>query len=166
MIRLNIKSSDETFLLGKRLGELLHPGMIICLSGDLGAGKTHFTKGVAEGLEVDDYVTSPTYTLINEYSGRLPLYHFDVYRLENSEELNELGYQEYFYGNGVTIIEWADIITDAIPKNRLWILIHKTEGDKRRIILDGIGEEYQELMKRLKDYEDIKPMLDENGVRI
>lgn len=166
MIRLKANSEEETFLIGKRLGQLLRPSMIICLSGDLGTGKTHLTKGIAAGLEIEDYITSPTYTLINEYKGRIPLYHFDVYRLENSDELNELGYQEYFFGSGVTVIEWADIINDVIPKDRLWIILHKIDGDKRRIIIDGAGEEYISLVEELKNLPDIKPFLDEGGVRI
>lgn len=166
MITLKTNSGEETFLLGKRLGQLLQPSMILCLSGDLGAGKTQMTKGIATGLDIEDYITSPTYTLINEYSGRLPLYHFDVYRLENSDELNELGYQEYFFGNGITVIEWADIISEAVPKDRLWIIIRKMEADKRRIVLDGVGDTYLELLERLKEIEDIRPMLDESGVKI
>jgi len=166
MITLKTSSGEETFLLGKSLGQLLQPSMVLCLSGDLGAGKTQMTKGIATGLEIEDYITSPTYTLINEYNGRLPLYHFDVYRLENSDELNELGYQEYFYGEGVTVIEWADIISDAIPKDRLWMVIRKLEGDKRKIVLDGTGKAYLELLERLREMKDIRPMLDESCVKI
>ena len=166
MITLKTSSGEETFLLGKSLGQLLQPSMVLCLSGDLGAGKTQMTKGIATGLEIGDYITSPTYTLINEYNGRLPLYHFDVYRLENSDELNELGYQEYFYGEGVTVIEWADIISEAIPKDRLWMVIRKLEGDKRKIVLDGTGKAYLELLERLREMKDIRPMLDESCVKI
>ena len=166
MIKIKVNNEEETFLLGKRIGQLLQSSMILCLSGDMGTGKTHFTKGIAAGLGIEDYITSPTFTLINEYKGRIPLYHFDVYRLENSDELNELGYQEYFFGSGVTVIEWADIINDVIPKDRLWIILHKIDGDKRRIIIDGAGEEYISLVEELKNLPDIKPLLDEGGVRI
>ena len=165
MQNFNIASSEETYTLGKKLGELLQPSMVICLSGDLGAGKTHFTKGIATGLGIDDYITSPTYTLINEYPGEKPLYHFDVYRLEGSDELNELGYQEYFYGKGVTVIEWADIIMEALPKERLWVVIHKLDGDHRRVIMDPMGTEYEKLVEELMNDNEIKPMVAKGGMK-
>jgi len=144
------KSQEETYELGIKIGKLLEPGMIICLSGDLGTGKTHLTKGIAVGIGINEYVTSPTYTLINEYYGEMSLYHFDVYRLENSDELNELGYTEYFYGKGVCVIEWADIISEAIPVERLWIVLHIEKNGNRRFVLDASGIRHKELLDKLE----------------
>ncbi|ETP73107.1 ATPase, YjeE family [Lachnospiraceae bacterium JC7] len=118
-------SADETFAFGKKLGEAAKPGDIICLDGDLGVGKTVFTQGFAAGLNIDDYVNSPTFTIVKEYEGRLPLYHFDVYRIGDSSEMEEIGYEDYFYGKGVTIIEWPELILDIIPKEAHWIRIKK-----------------------------------------
>ena len=105
-IRLN--NFEETEEFGIKLGKSLKSGDIVCLNGDLGAGKTTLTKSIGLGLDVKEYITSPTFTLINQYRGRLPVYHFDVYRLENVDELYDLGFDEYFYGNGVCIVEWAE----------------------------------------------------------
>ncbi|WP_036607303.1 tRNA (adenosine(37)-N6)-threonylcarbamoyltransferase complex ATPase subunit type 1 TsaE [Oribacterium sp. P6A1] len=118
-------SADETFAFGKKLGEAAKPGDIICLDGDLGVGKTVFTQGFAAGLNIDDYVNSPTFTIVKEYEGRLPLYHFDVYRIGDSSEMEEIGYEDYFYGKGVTIIEWPELIPDIIPEEAHWIRITK-----------------------------------------
>ncbi|OON86583.1 tRNA (adenosine(37)-N6)-threonylcarbamoyltransferase complex ATPase subunit type 1 TsaE [Oribacterium sp. C9] len=118
-------SADETFAFGKKLGEAAKPGDIICLDGDLGVGKTVFTQGFAAGLNIDDYVNSPTFTIVKEYEGRLPLYHFDVYRIGDPSEMEEIGYEDYFYGKGVTIIEWPELILDIIPEEAHWIRIKK-----------------------------------------
>ncbi len=118
-------SADETFAFGKKLGEAAKPGDIICLDGDLGVGKTVFTQGFAAGLEIDDYVNSPTFTIVKEYDGRLPLYHFDVYRIGDPSEMEEIGYEDYFYGKGVTIIEWPELILDILPEEAHWIRIKK-----------------------------------------
>ena len=151
MLKLTTKSVEETSKIGEQLGELLNKGNIVCLSGDLGAGKTAFTKGIAKGLGVEDYVTSPTYTIINEYEGRLPLYHFDVYRLNNVEEMYELGYEEYFFGDGVVVLEWADIVRDIIPGERLWITILNTKGDNsREIIMEPTGKAYDKIVKGME----------------
>ncbi len=154
MLRLITESAEETSRIGEQLGRLLHKGSIICLSGDLGAGKTAFTKGIAKGLEVEDYVTSPTYTIINEYEGRLPLFHFDVYRLNDVEEMYELGYEEYFFGDGVVVLEWADIVKDIVPGERLWITILNTKGDdSREIIMEPTGEVYDNIVKGMEHNE-------------
>ncbi|MDD4504606.1 MAG: tRNA (adenosine(37)-N6)-threonylcarbamoyltransferase complex ATPase subunit type 1 TsaE [Clostridiaceae bacterium] len=151
MLRYNTESVEETSRIGEQLGRLLSRGNIICLSGDLGAGKTAFTQGIAKGLGVLDYVTSPTYTIINEYEGRLPLYHFDVYRLNDVSEMYELGYEEYFFGDGVVVLEWADIVRDIIPGERLWITILNTKGDNsREIIMEPTGEAYEKIMKGME----------------
>ena len=109
-MRFHTSSTEETLKLGEKIGKLMVPGDIILLFGDLGAGKTTLTQGIAAGLDVEDgeYVRSPTFTLINEYSGRLPVYHIDLYRIESQEEMERLGLEEFFFGRGVTIVEWAD----------------------------------------------------------
>lgn len=155
MLKYLTKSTEETSKIGEQLGKLVDIGNIICLSGDLGAGKTAFTKGIAKGLGVEDYVTSPTYTIINEYEGRLPLYHFDVYRLNDVEEMYELGYEEYFFGDGVVVLEWADIVKEIIPKERLWITILNSKGDdSREIIMEATGEAYEKILKGMGQNED------------
>lgn len=148
-IRLN--SLEETEEFGIKLGRALRRGDILCLNGDLGAGKTTLTKSIGLGLGVEEYITSPTFALINQYSGRLPVYHFDVYRLENVEELFDLGFDEYFYGNGVCIIEWADKIDRMIPKERIVIDIEKGNNLNERIFkFSGDEARLDELMKELK----------------
>ncbi|MGQ9628727.1 MAG: tRNA (adenosine(37)-N6)-threonylcarbamoyltransferase complex ATPase subunit type 1 TsaE [bacterium] len=135
------RSPEETLSIGERIGQALAPGDILALEGDLGTGKTVLTKGIAKGLGVDseDVVTSPTFTLINEYRGRggLPIYHFDIYRLDGPRDLVDLGYEEYFYGEGVTIIEWADKIAPLIPPSAFRIELSFVEGadTHRRITL-------------------------------
>lgn len=129
----------ETFELGKKLGSLAQPGTIICLNGDLGTGKTVFTQGFAEGLGITEPVSSPTFTIVQVYEeGRLPLYHFDVYRIGDPEEMDEIGYEDYFYGEGVSLIEWSELIEELIPQDAVSILIEKdlSRGfDFRRITL-------------------------------
>src|SRR5690554_1076412 len=116
MVRIVLKGLKETKEFGEKLGKLLEGGDLLSLTGDLGAGKTTLTKSIGIGLGISDYITSPTFTLINEYKGRVRLYHFDVYRLEDEEDLLDLGYEDYFYSNGVTIVEWGDKIEDILPE--------------------------------------------------
>ena len=119
-------SPKETFELGRIIGLEAKAGEIICLDGDLGVGKTVFTQGFAKGLGIDEAVNSPTFTIIQEYDeGRLPLYHFDVYRIGNPEEMYEIGYEDYFYGQGVCLIEWAKLIEELIPDEAKIVLIEK-----------------------------------------
>ena len=119
-------SPEETFEIGVKLGLKAYQGQVICLIGNLGVGKTVFTKGFAKGLGIEEAVTSPTFTIVNEYDdGRLPFYHFDVYRIEDPYEMEEIGYEEYFYGEGVTFIEWANLIPDLIPTGSIQITIAK-----------------------------------------
>lgn len=126
------------------------PGDILCLNGDLGAGKTTMTQSIGKGLGVDDYITSPTFTLINEYKGRIWVYHFDVYRLENVEDLYDIGFDEYFYGHGVCIIEWAEKIEKLLPEDRIVIDIKKGKGtDERILYISGQGSRYKEIIKEL-----------------
>lgn len=117
---------EETKQFGFELGKNAKPGDIYCLDGDLGVGKTVFTQGFAKGLGVEDeYITSPTFTIINEYEGRLKLYHFDVYRIGSLEEMDDTGYEDYFFGDGVCLVEWAELIEELIPKEAVWIKIEK-----------------------------------------
>lgn len=121
-----VYSEEETKKLGYDLGSNALKGQIYCLKGDLGAGKTVFTKGFALGLGIYEHITSPTFTIVNEYhSGRLPFYHFDVYRIGDPEEMFEIGYEEYFYGDGVCLVEWAELIEELLPDNVIWINIEK-----------------------------------------
>jgi len=128
-----LKNEHETEALGANLANELKKGDIIGLTGDLGAGKTCLARGIAKGLGVKEHITSPTFTIIHEYhSGTLPLYHFDVYRMDGSDEMYELGYEEFFYGDGVCVVEWADIVDDLIPQGA--ILIHlEYDGHEGRI---------------------------------
>lgn len=117
---------DETYALGKSLGEAAKAGDVICLNGDLGVGKTVFTQGFAEGLGITEPVNSPTFTIVQEYDdGRLPLYHFDVYRIGDVSEMDEIGYEDYFYGEGVCLIEWSNLIEEILPERVISVTIEK-----------------------------------------
>ena len=119
-------SMEDTFNIGRRLGEAAKAGDVYCLLGDLGTGKTVFSQGFAQGLGIKEAVSSPTFTIIQEYEdGRLPFYHFDVYRIEEIEEMDELGYEDYFYGEGVCLIEWSNLIEDILPPDPVVITIEK-----------------------------------------
>lgn len=133
-------SAEETFGLGRKLGENAKAGEIFCLLGDLGVGKTVFTQGFGAGLNIKEVISSPTYTIIQEYEdGRLPFYHFDVYRIGDVEEMEEVGYEDYFFGEGVCLIEWANLIEEILPKKLTVIRIEKDleKGfDYRRISVE------------------------------
>lgn len=133
-------SAEETYELGKKLGKEAKPGQIYTLNGDLGVGKTVFTQGVADGLGITESVNSPTFTIVQVYEdGRIPFYHFDVYRIGDVEEMEEIGYQDYFYGEGLCIIEWAELISEIIPEDAKRITIEKDleKGfDYRRIEIE------------------------------
>ncbi len=119
-------SEQETFALGKSIGEKGKPGEIYALLGDLGVGKTVFTKGVAAGLAIKEQVNSPTFTIVQVYdSGRMPFYHFDVYRIGDPEEMDEIGYEDYFFGDGLCLVEWANLIDELMPEETGWITIEK-----------------------------------------
>lgn len=119
-------SAQDTLELGRKFGAEAKPGQIICLNGDLGTGKTVFTKGIAEGLGVTGPVVSPTFTVLQIYeNGRIPLYHFDVYRIDDPEEMEQIGYREYFYGDGLTVIEWSELIDELIPPEAVKVTITK-----------------------------------------
>lgn len=133
-------SPEETYEIAFKMGQEIKKGEIICLYGDLGVGKTIFAKGFAKGLGVDDVVTSPTFTLVQEYHGtRMPLYHFDVYRIGDIEEMFEIGYEEYFYGDGVCLVEWADFIKELLPHGYTKVTISKSLScglDYRKIVVE------------------------------
>ncbi len=143
-------SPEETWGLASKLAIVLSKGDLINLSGDLGAGKTVFTKGLAAGLGIIEPVTSPTFTIIKEYGeGRLPLYHFDVYRLFSPDELEELGFDEYFYGDGLTVIEWGDKVEELLPDIRLDVKILRLVDDNfRRIEISPYGDAWQEKFEK------------------
>ena len=130
-------SAKETFEAGYRLAQSVHPGQIYCLNGDLGVGKTVFTQGFAKGLGIEEPINSPTFTIVQQYDGgRLPFYHFDVYRIGDVEEMEEIGYEDYIYGEGVSLIEWANLIEEILPEHYTEIRIEKDleQGfDYRRI---------------------------------
>lgn len=139
-------SAEETMEIGRKLGSLLQGGELICLNGDLGTGKTAFTGGVAKALGIEGYITSPTFTLVNEYKGRLAMYHFDVYRIADPEEMFEIGFEEYLESNGVVLVEWADLIREILPEEYIGVDIRKalSEGVTVRVIhLEFKGERYK-----------------------
>lgn len=148
MVRIYLENEERTREIGSKLGQLLTPKSVICLIGDLGAGKTTMTQSLAKSLEVDDYITSPTFTIVNEYEGRMPLYHFDVYRIGSSEEMYDIGFEEYINGDGVCIIEWANLIEDILPEEYLYIEMNYKETG-REMILTPKGEKYEEIVKEL-----------------
>lgn len=118
--------SEETFLVGRKLASVITPGSVVALTGDLGVGKTVFTQGFAEGLGIKEHVNSPTFTIVQVYdSGRIPFYHFDVYRISDISEMDEIGYEEYFYGDGVCLVEWANLIREIMPEDYLEVTIEK-----------------------------------------
>lgn len=138
-------SSDDTFNLGRKIGENARQGQIICLNGDLGVGKTVFTQGFAKGLGIAEPVSSPTFTILQVYEdGRMPLYHFDVYRITDIDEMNEIGYDDYFFGEGVCLIEWPELILEIIPDDAIKVTIEKNLDrgfDFRKIMIDNPHEE-------------------------
>lgn len=137
-------SPQETFALGERLGQQARAGEIYCLDGDLGVGKTVFTQGFAAGLGIEEPVNSPTFTIVQQYdSGRLPLYHFDVYRIGDVSEMEEIGYEDCFYGEGVSLVEWSQLVPEILPDEVIRVRIEKdlTQGfDYRRITVEGWEE--------------------------
>ena len=133
---------EETFHLGFQMGKEATPGQVVTLEGDLGVGKTVFTQGVAKGLEIEEPICSPTFTIVQVYEeGRLPFYHFDVYRIGDVEEMDEIGYEDYVYGDGVSMIEWANLIEEILPAHRTAVKIEKDPSrgfDYRRITIEQI----------------------------
>lgn len=139
---IETRSAEETFALGERIGKAAKAGQVFTLIGDLGVGKTVFTQGMAKGIGITEPVSSPTFTIVQEYGeGRLPFYHFDVYRIGDVEEMDEIGYEDYIYGEGVCLIEWANLIEEILPENRTEITIEKDLAngfDFRRVTIEEV----------------------------
>lgn len=147
MHQVSTKTEEETIKLASRLALLLKPGDVITLEGELGTGKTTFTKGIAQGLGVKQRVTSPTFTIVKEYEGELPLYHMDAYRLEHSDE--DIGFEEYFDGNGISVIEWAQFIDTYLPEDRLNIRFQYVSDWERLLIFEPSGIHFKTVTNEL-----------------
>lgn len=154
MHRIELPTITQTMILGRRLGELAAAGDVITLAGELGAGKTALTQAIGQGLAVPEecYITSPTFGLLHEYPGRLPLYHMDLYRLSGPEEIEELGFDEYIYGQGLTVIEWPDRLGDLLPEKRLHIELLFNGPTSRIALITNHGSAWK---KRLAEAEPI-----------
>ena len=151
MFSVVTESPEDTHRVGTLLGGILRPGDVVCLYGDLGAGKTNFAFGIAMGLEVgDQYVTSPTFTFVNEYEGRVPFYHIDLYRLKDPSELEGIGFGEYVDSDGVTVIEWPERAEDVLPRERLSVYLSYVAANSREIGFLAEGERYESLLEELK----------------
>lgn len=147
-----VNSVEQTMSLGIQIGEKVNSGDILCLIGDLGTGKTHITKGIAKGLQVEDHITSPTFNIVNEYDGRHKFFHFDVYRVNDPDEIEAIGFDEYIFSDGVSVIEWANYIEELIPENHLRITIDKLPElgvNYRKITLNYTNERY-DYVKEIK----------------
>jgi len=152
-LQLTSHSPDQTQRLGLELGRLSQTGDVFLLVGNLGSGKTCLTQGIAWGLDVKEYATSPTFVIIREYHGRLPLYHIDLYRLDHIEEILDLGLDEYFYGTGVCAVEWADKGMPAMPVENLLVTLSHVSETERTIQLEASGQRYHHLLESLKKQE-------------
>lgn len=142
---------QETERIGERLGSVLSRGDIIALAGELGTGKTTLVRGVAQGMGIEGTeVASPSFTLVNVYEAPLPLYHIDLYRLDNEADLLEIDYEEYIRGDGVVIIEWADRIPQAVPSESLWIRLRYLDAEQREIAFRGLGDRYEKIVEELR----------------
>lgn len=152
ILKLFSDSRDQTVEIGRRIGTSLTGGDIVALIGELGSGKTCLTQGMAKGLGVAENVpvVSPTFTLVNEYPGRVPLVHLDVYRLSGPRDLEDMGYEEYFYGGGVVVIEWAEKVREILPEKTIVIRMAFIDENTRELILEGPPEKLEEMEKRLK----------------
>ena len=149
-MELTSHSPEETQGLGRHLGELALPGDVFLLCGTLGAGKTCLAQGIAWGLGIDEYALSPTFVIVREMHGRLPLYHIDLYRLDNLDEIEDLGLDDYLYGKGACVVEWAEKALNLLPDQHLLIQIDALSDTQRRLHLEPKGERYQKLAARLK----------------
>jgi len=147
MFSVITSSTEQTEEVGRVLGTMLEAGDLVCLFGDLGAGKTHFSYGVARGLQVQDqYITSPTFTFVNEYQGRIPLYHIDLYRLKDPSELGSIGFEEYIDSDGATVIEWAERAEEELPDEKLNVYISDVSENSRELGFFAEGERYERLL--------------------
>jgi tRNA threonylcarbamoyladenosine biosynthesis protein TsaE len=148
---LQTRNTSGTIQIGKSIGSLLLPGDVVALVGELGTGKTQFIKGLAVGVGIGKptYISSPSFTLINEYKGKIPFYHIDLFRLRAEKEAEDLGLEEYFQSGGITAIEWADRIPSLLPREMLWIQISYTGENTRSIEILGRGKRYEELLEQI-----------------
>lgn len=145
--QITVNTTEETMKLAEKLAMLLRPGDVVTLQGNLGTGKTTFTKGLGIGLGIKRTINSPTFTIVKEYMGEMPLYHMDVYRLEESEE--DIGFDEYFSGDGISVVEWPQFITPFLPNERLDIHLQMLESNQRKIIFYPKGNEFERICKEL-----------------
>lgn len=143
-------SMEETQSLGRELGHLAQSGDVILLVGNLGAGKTCLTQGIAWGLDIDGYASSPSFILVNEYRGRIPMYHIDLYRLDSINEIADIGLDDYLYGRGLCVVEWADKAFDILPAQNLLIEIDLVGKNERRLELTPHGKRYKEMLSDIK----------------
>lgn len=156
MIRIQLNNLSDTEKLGRLLGRLAASGDVICLDGDLGAGKTALSQAIARGLEVPDncYVTSPSFAILHEYAGRIPMYHMDFYRLQDADEVEDLGLDEYFYLDGLTVIEWSTRALEMLPEERLILSIVQNDDFSRTVTLKGT-KRYAEMMQHIsREFQD------------
>ena len=151
ILDLVTRSPEQTRQLGEKLGKLTEPGDVVLLSGELGAGKTCLTQGIAWGLDIQEYALSPTFVIMREMHGRLPLYHMDLYRLDNIDESIDLGLDDYLYGKGICVVEWAEKALEILPKNRLLISITYISDTDRRFMLEPQGQRYETLVNQLEE---------------
>jgi tRNA threonylcarbamoyladenosine biosynthesis protein TsaE len=149
-VLIHSKSPSETIRIGKHIGRLLLPGDVVALVGELGTGKTQFVKGLAAGVGIGTSadISSPSFTLINEYGGKVPLYHIDLFRLKSEREAGGLGLEEYFRGGGITVVEWADKIPSFLPPEMLWLQIRYTGERARSFEITAKGKRYEEILKK------------------
>ena len=144
-------SPEQTQRLGKHLGEMAQAGDLFLLAGTLGSGKTCLAQGIACGLGVQEYAVSPTFVLVREYHGRLPMYHIDLYRLDHIEEIVDLALEEYLYGNGICVIEWAEKGMDVLPGEHLLVKLSNNSASERLLVLEPYGEHYRRMLTSLKE---------------
>lgn len=152
-MKLTVNNLKDTEKIGKIISHCLEKGTVICLDGDLGVGKTALTQFIAKEFGVKEYITSPTFTIIKEYEGKLPFYHMDVYRIESEDDMYDLGYDEYIYSEGVIIIEWSHKIKGILPEDRIDIEIQRLSDTSRIMYIRGKGKVYDKLAEELKHYE-------------
>jgi tRNA threonylcarbamoyladenosine biosynthesis protein TsaE len=148
--RINTRTPEQTRELGRFVGTLAQPGDVYLLSGNLGAGKTCFTQGIARGLGIEEYVMSPSFVILREHHGRLPLYHVDLYRLEDVDEAADLGLDDYLYGKGVSVVEWAERARSVLPAEHLMVNIDYVGDDERCFRIEAKGKRYCEIIGQLK----------------
>ena len=150
-VELISRSPEQTQRLGKHLGEMAQAGDLFLLAGTLGSGKTCLAQGIACGLGVQEYAVSPTFVLVREYHGRLPMYHIDLYRLDHIEEIVDLALEEYLYGNGICVIEWAEKGMDVLPGEHLLVKLSNNSASERLLVLEPHGEHYRRMLTSLKE---------------